>query len=408
MPEPTTSEPITWSPQQAKALDDVATWLQSGREQIFRLFGYAGTGKTELAKHLARMQGGTTLFAAYTGKAAYVMSQRGCMGATTIHRLIYIPKEKSRERLKELQKELTDFLLVSNDVDTYSQEIRQLRERISEETKQLKRPSFSLNNDSAVRDASLVIIDECSMVDERIGSDLLSFGTKVLVIGDPAQLPPVMGTGFFTNGKPDVMLTEIHRQARGNPIIQLATTVRQGEELVEGVYGSSRVIDWADVEPEDALAVDQILVGTNKLRRGTNQRMRELLGFKTHLPEPNDRLVCLRNNHQDGLLNGAIWKVLATGGADDTQIPLTIESEDGAHLDVLAHLAPFLGQEVEHWTRRDAQEFDFGYALTVHKSQGSQWPKVLVFDESRKFSQSARQWLYTAVTRASESITIVR
>jgi exodeoxyribonuclease-5 len=401
---PSTTQSVVWSPQQAAALDDVGSWLRSGREQIFRLFGYAGTGKTELAKHLARMQSGMTLFAAFTGKAAYVMSQRGCMGATTIHRLIYVPREKSRERLRTLQGELTDLLLVEPD----SIKVREIRGKIAEETKLLKRPSFSLNSESVVRDASLVIIDECSMVDERIGQDLLSFGTKILVIGDPAQLPPVMGTGFFTNGKPDAMLTEIHRQARGNPIIQLATAVREGQKLEEGTYGSSRVIDWADVEPEDALAVDQILVGTNKLRRGTNQRMRELLGFKTHLPEANDRLVCLRNNHQEGLMNGAIWKVLAAGSADQDQIPLTIESEDGAHLDVMAHLAPFMGQEVEHWTRRDAQEFDFGYALTVHKSQGSQWPKVLVFDESKKFSQAARAWLYTAVTRASESLTIVR
>ena len=70
------------------------------------------------------------------------------------------------------------------------------------------------------------MIDECSMVDEELGRDLLSFGKPILVLGDPAQLPPVKGGGFFTETAPDVMLTEIHRQAEGSAIIRASRAAR--------------------------------------------------------------------------------------------------------------------------------------------------------------------------------------
>ena len=72
----------------------------------------------------------------------------------------------------------------------------------------------------------------------------------MLVLGDPFQLPPVQGSGFFTNAEPDVMLTEIHRQARDNPIIRLSLDIREGEYLERGIYGESRVIAREDVDRE--------------------------------------------------------------------------------------------------------------------------------------------------------------
>ena len=69
------------------------------------------------------------------------------------------------------------------------------------------------------------------MVDEELGRDLLSFGKPVLVLGDPAQLPPVKGGGFFTEAEPDIMLTEVHRQAADNPIIRMSMVVREGGRL---------------------------------------------------------------------------------------------------------------------------------------------------------------------------------
>src|SRR5882757_10072335 len=166
-----------FSPQQDAALRAVAEWLKAkpGRGNtpaVFRLFGYAGTGKTTLARHLAEGVEGNVVFAAFTGKAALVMRARGCVDARTIHSLIYRPKEIESEE-----------------------------------------PSFVLNDDSEAAQAKLIIVDECSMVDEELGRDLLSFGRPVLVLGDPAQLPPVKGGGFFTEAEPDFMLMEVHRQA---------------------------------------------------------------------------------------------------------------------------------------------------------------------------------------------------
>src|SRR5262249_58130307 len=128
-----------------------------------------------------------------------------------------------------------------------------------------------INLDSLARRTQLIVIDEASMVNEKIGRDLLRFGVPIIVIGDPAQLPPVEGAGFFTTDEPDFMLTEIHRQARDSPIIKMATIVREGGLLPVGDYGDgSRVIHLNDYKDYRDVPVDQILVGRNVTRRNIN------------------------------------------------------------------------------------------------------------------------------------------
>src|SRR5438874_3624720 len=161
----------TFSPQQDTALKAVARWLKAkpGRGNtppIFRLFGYAGTGKTTLARHLAEGVRGKVHYAAFTGKAALVMHRKGCAGASTIHSLIYRP------------------------LDPNAQE-----------------PTFELWDDSPATRAKLIVIDECSMVDAELGRDLESFAVPLLVLGDPAQLPAFRGGGCLSSGTPDAMLT---------------------------------------------------------------------------------------------------------------------------------------------------------------------------------------------------------
>lgn len=402
---------MEWSPQQTQALDNVGQWLRERNEPVFSVFGYAGTGKTTLAIHFAQ-GAGNVLFASYTGKAASVMRKCGCPNASTIHQLIYLPAEKSKVRLRELEEQLWELLSEQGPDPAETTEIKRIKLKIEEEKKRLKRPSFVLNSESPVRDADLVVIDECSMVDERIGNDLLYFGTPVLVLGDPAQLPPVKGGGFFTNRRPDVMLTEIHRQARDNPIIDLATRIRMGEGIPDGTYGDSLVMHGMP-DQELVTKADQILVGKNDSRRRCNSRMRSLLGCQGAgmLPVPGDKLVCLRNDHMAGLLNGTIWFVRESSEIGGDEISLEIENEPGgSNMLVDAHTHYFEGRENElpFWRIREAQCFDYGYALTVHKAQGSQWPSVFVFDESHVFPTSRNNWLYTAVTRASEKVVICR
>ncbi len=361
-----------WSPEQTRALDRVAAWLRAGEPQVFRLFGYAGVGKTTLARHIAAGARGEAVFAAFTGKAALVLRSKGCAGASTIHSLIYYPKEVENGE-----------------------------------------PSFMLNPDGPASRADLIVIDECSMVDEELGRDLLSFGKPILVLGDPAQLPPIKGGGFFTEAEPDVMLTEIHRQAEDNPIIRLSRIVRDGGEIPFGEYGETRVVTRNDIDSAMVLAADQVLVGMNKTRRAYNQRIRSLLGRSQTLPVVEDKLVCLRNNREKGLINGGLWRVKEHQGVRKDYVRMLVRSEDEPELPAtkVAVLKAFFeggDADIPWMLRKGSDEFDYGYALTVHKSQGSQWDDVMLFDESFAFREHRARWLYTGVTRAAKKLTIVR
>lgn len=408
---------MEWSAEQDNALKEVASWLVRADRPIFRLFGYAGTGKTTLARHFAADCEGRVVFTAFTGKAAHVLQQKGCEGASTIHSLIYLPKDKSKARLQQLEEELEQARREqeADPIDGRLQHLSFLEREVELERQNLARPAFQLNLDSSIRDATLVIVDECSMVDGRIGEDLLSFDVPILVLGDPAQLPPIGGGGFFTEHKPDIMLEQIHRQAADNPIIRLATDTRLQRPLGMGEYGDSLVCSRADLHGmTELLKADQVLVGKNATRHTINGLLREALGFPSSGgPCVQDKLVCLRNNHDLGLLNGSLWEVHDTGELEEDKIMLEIASldrPDCASFAVEAHSQPFQGQSIQldWWEKKEAEEFDYGYAMTVHKAQGSQWDNVLLVDESRVFRNDKWRWLYTGITRAAENITIVR
>ncbi len=375
---------MQFSPQQDEALKAVATWLKAGQPQLFRLFGYAGTGKTTLARYFAEHVDGQVQFAAFTGKAAQVLRSKGATNARTIHSLIYRPRGE---------------------------------EAVEDETtgKTSMSPTFSLNRQSPIARAALVVIDECSMVDEQLGRDLLSFGTPILVLGDPGQLPPISGGGFFTEQEPDFLLTEIHRQARDNPIIRMALDVREGRDLAYGDYGGAKVIGKEEVTQDLVLDADQVLVGTNRTRRRYNRRLRELKGFTADYPQAGDKLVCLRNDPAKGLLNGSLWKVMtASRETVKPGINLLVSPEEDdpdrgvAKIKLLKAAFEDAESDIPWQQKRRFDDFDYGYALTVHKAQGSQWNDVVLFDESWAFRDTRERWLYTAITRAAERLTIVR
>ncbi len=375
---------MKFSPQQDDALIAVERWLKAGDRQVFRLFGYAGTGKTTLARHLAEGVDGDVIFAAFTGKAAQVLRSRGAKKASTIHSVIYRPRGEE----------------TVEDEETGKKEVL---------------PMFSLNRQSPLSKAALIIIDECSMVDEDLGRDLLSFGTPVLVLGDPGQLPPVSGGGFFTEHEPDILLEEIHRQALDNPIVELARQVRMGNSLMMGDYGeTAKVISKGDVEADLVMNADQVLVGTNRTRRRYNERLRQLKQFEGPLPAAGDKLVCLRNDPQKGLLNGSLWQVTSAARTVKPFMNVLIRAEDegverySAKVKLLKAAFEEPEQEVPWQIKRRHDDFDYGYALTVHKAQGSQWDNVVLFDESYAFREHRDRWLYTAITRAAEKLTIVK
>lgn len=381
---------MKFSPQQLVGLDEVAQWHQQCMYEIraglplskpiYRLFGYAGTGKTTLAKHLAAQIDGETVYCSLTGKAALVMSNNGCHGARTIHSIMYKVKQDRNGGVK-----------------------------------------FIWNDESPMAKASLIIADEVSMVGQKEGEDMLRYNTPILALGDPAQLPPVQnreGAGFFTEQEPDVMLTEIHRQAAENPIIRLATDVREGRQLEYGQYGNSLICGPGDISSEDVLAADQILVGTNAKRHAYNRRIRELKLCKGFLPEPDDRVICLKNNAKTGIFNGGLFRVVRVDERDAKMRSIdrmkmevqSLDFETDSTINVECRMECWTGgiEQVEWRDKRGSDEFDYGYAMTVHKAQGSQWDNVMLFDDSRVFKENWRKHLYTALTRAAERITVVK
>lgn len=377
---------LKWSPQQVEGIRVAGGWLlqcaaelRQGRrlsQPILRIFGYAGVGKTSIARHLADGADGYTCYAAFTGKAALMMARSGCHGATTIHGLIYQVKEGRNGAVR-----------------------------------------FVIDKESAAAKAALIVVDECSMVDEELALDLMSFGRPILVLGDPAQLPPVKGAGYFINAEPDVMLTEIHRQAADNPIIRMATTVREGGELGMGAYGESRVIERGVLTGDEVLAADQVLVGKNATRTTYNRRMRNLKGLDDDLPMRGDRLVCLKNDKTLGIFNGGLFTVDSQLLRPDQDKPncikFEVKSEDfprKASLPVHVRREFFTGghEDIDWRELKGTQQFDYGYALTCHKAQGSQWDDVIVYDESGTFRDDAGKWLYTAITRAASRVTVVQ
>ena len=295
-----------------------------------------------------------------------------------------------------------------------------LKKEIRDELERLDNPSWELREGSDLANAELVILDECSMIDDRIGKDLLEVCKKILVLGDPAQLPPVKGAGYFTNRKPDHLLTNVVRHDNG--ILHLATKVRNGELSISFGDLSDDVskIHKGDLTHDDYAGAEQIITGRNSARMRLNTAIRKIHGFDSPYPVTGDKVICLRNNRDNNLVNGQLEVVDSDSlKVDDSCISFSLrnftmpEDSDSSALSVYTgHFDKYKNPDVrmmEYWQRREFDEFDFGYAITVHKAQGSQWSHPWLCDDGFfKWNKSFRQkWLYTAITRAVDKLTIV-
>lgn len=413
---------MQWTAGQDRALVAAAAWLRQpatpGVPSVFRVDGAAGTGKSTLASELAGLAGGRVVFLCPTGKSATVLADKLPPGSevSTIHRKIYEPKEKSRARLREL--ELEQAALPLDDPTRAT-----LQKEIMEEYARLSRPSFGPKPACDLDQAALVIIDEAFMVGERVGEDLmLSNPPRVLVLGDTFQLPPVADKPYFTRYPRDAYLDEITRTAAGNPIIRIATMLRNGQVPPHGVYTgdgfqTSRVIPKASATIDVLAAHEMVVVGKNSTRRLANVRLRQrrwgedILAFA---PRPGDKLVCLRNDYELGIMNGMPYELATVSDVDDDSITAALQDPDGnvfgtvmlkAHFD--EYRWPGCSAGVPPWVRKDKQEFDYGYAMTCHKLQGSECGNVLVFAEPiGDGTQEKFRWLYTAATRPRDYVTL--
>ena len=261
------------SKDQLSALSVIQDWTaDSSAKQVLKVYGYAGTGKTTLIQHLLD-NGPQIPVMAFTGKAASVLNDKGVL-ATTIHSAIYKPLPENADKVARLNEKIEEAERKLK-AETRLQE-RQLLVRVirsyHDALKDVFAPSFVLNEESPIRDAPLIICDEVSMVGLELCEDLLSFGVRVLVFGDPGQLPPIKSEeSELSTGEPDVMLTEIMRQAADNPIIRQSIRVREGLEIEAG--GTIEVRrKYGDLK-----AFDQLITGKNETRRFINDEFREEL-----------------------------------------------------------------------------------------------------------------------------------
>lgn len=384
---------LSLSTDQRKVLDQLLSWQKTPKGGFITLGGYAGTGKTTLIgiyrKKLHQDKPKLKVaFGSFTGRAARVLKkslsdQKALLDQDfvgTIHSLIYSP-------IIDKKGEITGWD---------------------------RRAEIKFD---------LIIIDEASMVDEEIWQDLLSYQIPIIAVGDHGQLPPIKGH-FNLMKRPDLRLENIHRQAQDNPIIKVATIARQ-HGVIPPLEFSPQVLKIKKTSSEAAEKVAEwladyrsgmlILCGYNNTRVRLNTQIRENLGFDSSFPQSGDRVICLRNNHEKGIYNGMLGTIdfIDKKNKDWYLAEITMDEEKELY-GGLIFVDQFNSQETLNFTNQRSRLtggdlFDFGYALTVHKAQGTQAKKVVLFEE--RFAKSTdddwRRWLYTAVTRAEEELYII-
>lgn len=438
---------------QLTASGRIPTMLGQGQDFFFG--GFAGTGKTTVLPAVIEKMGlrpDEVAFCAPTGKAAKVMGEKlRAFGMhvtpTTIHKLIYLPKAERADAIKaridQINDAVTQAKINGSASVTYWERDEMRQVSLADAEIRAKELGFDLiramdDNDGpkftlrALQDfpehVKLIVVDEGSMVGEGIANDLATFGRPILAFGDPGQLPPVGDNYGFNCIEPDAFLTEIHRQAKDNPIIYLATRARQGLDLQPGDYGDGvnvilRRNDNATLDMDrDAM----VLCGTHKKRWSLTKKIRTALGFTETGPcagEP--MLVCKNSLKIPSLVNGTLLTNMTEIGdlrEGGSQLALKLCDEESASKMTYEVMA-VQGIFEEHIKRRrnaytsspraafDAKKacehLDWGHVLTVHKSQGSQWDDVIVHDESGAFRDAAPLWLYTGITRAAKHLTVV-
>ena len=499
------------SNDQRAAYDEIMHWVERGyigddSKPLLTLGGYAGTGKSTLVSLVAE-QVNLPAFCAYTGKAASVLRRKlreagvGTVGAQrpnkdgtpsleskpfcgTIHSLIYRPCACLEPQPVALEKPCPEkncphetrweegrSVCAKGHVGLVKDE--KAFGRLKAKTKLIyaqKGPDgvCTLCNDrqwirreALDRHYDLIIVDEASMVDDRMLRDLLSYGVPILAVGDHGQLPPVGGSGSLMKS-PMLRLERIHRQAEGNPIIALSKMIREEGRLPDRMDGdavqfgrrrfSDRLIEerYTDASPARMLEMG-LACYMNRTRVGLNIAVRRARGFARNgreLPHVGEHIVCLRNikasrgfppiaNGMRGVLTtDAVPKLIKDPHGDLTneygekaraseeQLIGTVafpEDEIGArqyemvwaqfNRDRTYQKPEELEEETGFHTFSAAGNlFDFGYAMTVHKMQGSQVDDLVVCLErpGPVSDEDWKRWLYTAVTRAESKLTLLR
>jgi len=259
------------------------------------------------------------------------------------------------------------------------------------------------------------------MINGVVWRDLSDLGIPILAVGDHGQLPPIEGS-FNLMADPELRLEEIFRQEEDSPIIELSTKARETGNIPVGRYSdnvrkldNSDPLTWEFLEEKLRHFDDDTLVltGFNVTRVRMNEHIRNLLGYAGE-PKASERVICLKNNHQRQVFNGMTGTVLAIEkvkerGGEYYKAEVLLDGEEGIYEGDLS-VDQFGAKSTATTERRHGIDlFDFGYALTVHKAQGSQAKRVILLSERSSHMDDSmwRRWLYTGITRASEELYIV-
>ena len=376
------------------------------KEKYTVIAGYAGAGKSTLVRFIIEelktygVKETDVCFACFTGKAAQVLLKKGNKNVITLHKLLY----------KSIPKESGGFVRIPN-------------------------PSIPYK---------IVVVDEVSMAPKTLMDLLFKHNVYVICLGDPFQLPPVdKKEDNHLLDAPHIFLDEIMRQAQESEIIQLSMAIRENRPIEVFQGKEVQILNKEELNTGMLTWADQILVATNATRVSINTQMRKLLNFGEK-PQDGDKIICLRNywdcfsDNEEPLVNGTIG-ILKNSFLTKRYLPSIVKSTDGlSHIDLI--VGDFIsdsgmyfhslemdkkmidtGEFSLDWKTvyqlnrnprtRDIPplEFTYGYAITCHKAQGSEWDKVLVIEEKFPFDKIEHaRWLYTAVTRSSEKLVLVR
>ena len=376
------------------------------KEKYTVIAGYAGAGKSTLVRFIIEelktygVKETDVCFACFTGKAAQVLLKKGNKNVITLHKLLY----------KSIPKESGGFVRIPN-------------------------PSIPYK---------IVVVDEVSMAPKTLMDLLFKHDVYVICLGDPFQLPPVdKKEDNHLLDAPHIFLDEIMRQAQESEIIQLSMAIRENRPIEVFQGKEVQILNKEELNTGMLTWADQILVATNVTRVSINVQMRKLLNFGEQ-PQDGDKIICLRNywdcfsDNEEPLVNGTIG-ILKNSFLTKRYLPRIVKSTDGlSHIDLI--VGDFIsdsgmyfhslemdkkmidtGEFSLDWKTvyqlnrnpktRDIPplEFTYGYAITCHKAQGSEWDKVLVIEEKFPFDRIEHaRWLYTAVTRSSEKLVLVR
>lgn len=390
---------FTPTDEQVELCDQICKWFrdyESGHRirnhpQWYSYSGGAGVGKTtvlELIIDKLKLSEDQFITIAFTGKAALNLQQKG-LPSCTVHSLIY-------------HTVLEKVPYIDEDGET-----------------QHKMVFHFILKESLPDNLRLIAVDEATMINNDMRDKILSFGKPVIFIGDMNQLPPIFGISDVML-HPDFKLTKIMRQSEGNPIIQLSQMILNDDYYDFGDYGNSKVVNSIDFGKNLINDYDMILCGKNKTRDNINNRIiHEIIGKKTLQPFIGAKVVNRQNDWDIAvkgisLTNGLVGYITNLSKRKSYMGYYTIDFRPDFMDDEFEDLKIDCRYIISDYESRKNygltkfEKFEYAYCITTHISQGSQYNRVLFFDEAFYDKEMTKKLRYTAITRAIDNITIVR